>query len=372
MVFLTIYVSEQLGFSKVFAARCMGAFGVGSILAAVIGGQLTDQIGRKVVMVGSLAIGAALLIVLSLARSATVVLAIIAAYGLVAEMFRPACSAMIGDLTREEQRPSAFGLYYIAINLGFAIGPPLGGVLADYSYALLFWADAATMFMFAIFLSVSVFETRSLATTELETDQPQPNGVSAPEAIGRIINDKPFLLFCSASLLLGLVFVQCFSALPIFIKDAGYTNRQFGMIMAINGLMIFLCQLPLTHYLERFAPMRNVTWGAVLLAIGYGAYGISAAPWLLIVAVLIWTTGEMMQAPFKQTVVTNMAPPELRGRYLGALGMCFAIALTLGAPLGGEVLEHLGARSLWIGCFVIALLSAGIYSAAHRSTKQTA
>lgn len=365
MVFLTIYISEKLGFSRTFAARCMGAFGFGCILASLIGGQLTDQIGRKIVMVTSLVFGAVLLIALSFAHSPTSVLLTVAAYGLVAEMFRPACSAMIGDLTRTDQRPSAFGLYYIAINLGFACGPPIGGILADYSYQLLFWADAITMVVFAIILVVCVAETRSLASDDPEQASANDH-VSIPLAVRRIISDKPFLLFCCASLLIGLVFVQGFSALPIFIKNAGYSNWQFGLLMAVNGIMIFVCQLPLTHYLERFAPMSNMTWGTALMAIGFGVYAISAAPWLLILAVLIWTTGEMMQAPFKQTVVTDMAPPELRGRYLGAIGMCFAVALTVGAPLGGEVLERMGARALWIGCFAIALLSVGVYAAAHR------
>ena len=367
MIFLTVYISEQLGFSKAFATQCMGAFGFGAILASLLGGQLADQLGRKVVMIGSLVLSAALLILLSAMQSAFAVLLTIAAYGLAAETFRPACSAMIGDLTEEKERPAAFSLYYIAINLGFACGPPIGGTLADYSFRLLFWFDAITLCVFALILTLFIPETKpDLDATSRPTDLAERRQDSVVDAARRIASDRPFVLFCIAVLLGGAVFCQSFSTLPVHIINSGYSNQQFGIYMAINGIMIFLCQLPLTKLLERFASMGNMIWGTILLAIGFGMYAVSPEPWLIIAAIVVWTSGEMMQEPFKHSVVTRMAPVELRARYHGVLGMCFSVALMIGAPLGGYILEHYGPSVLWSGCFALSILAAGVYAACGR------
>ena len=363
LVFLTIYLSEQLGYSETFAARCMGALGLGSMFATLIGGQLADQIGRRFVMLVALFGGAGLLVLLSFAESQVAILSTIAAYGLVAETFRPACSAMIGDLTQPEQRPAAFGLFYIAINLGFACGPPIGGILAEVSYSLLFWADACTMAVFGGIIVFAIVDTRALATDD---DSP-PTIVPMRAAVERILSDRIFLMFCGSTVLISLVFMQSVSTLPMFIKQSGYTNFQFGLLMGINGILIFVCQLPLTHALERFHPMANLIAGGILIAIGFGTYAFPSTMVLMVCSVLVWTTGEMMQAPFKQTIVTNMAPGELRARYLGLFGLTFSLALTIGAPLGGEILNRYGARSLWTLCFIVAGAAVAGYALTYRS-----
>ncbi len=367
LIFLTVYVSEKLGFGETFAALCMGAFGLGSIFASLVGGQLADQFGRKVVMAGALFGGAALLVLLTFGQSRAFVLAVMLTYGLVAEMFRPACMAMLGDVTEPEQRPAAFGLLYISINLGFACGPPLGGFLADYSYDLLFWGDAATMAIFGVIVVLFLSESRSLI--DEKSEQPLRE-VSAIEAARHIVTDWPFVLFGIATLLVSMLFMQCMVTLPMHIKAAGYSMTQLGWLMSINGIMIFVCQLPLTHFLERFRPMANITTGGILIAIGFGMYYLPPVVFVLVIATLFWTTGEMMQAPFKQTVVTNLAPPELRARYMGAFGMCFSVALMIGAPLGGYVLSEFGSRALWASGAILATVGVGLYCLAYRSVSQ--
>lgn len=365
LVFLTIYISEQLGYGKTFAAQCMGVFGLGSIFASLVGGQLADQIGRRFVMLAALLGGAVFLLVLSVAESKVAVLLSILCYALVAEAFRPACSAMLGDFALPEQRPSAFGLYYISINLGFACGPPIGGVLADISYNLLFWGDALTMVVFALIIAACLPESRPTQQEDASTIEDVPLWL----AVRRILQDAPFLMFCASNFLIAIVFMQGFGTLPMHIKDVGYSNFECGLLMAINGILIFACQLPLTHYLERFNAMANIVVGGIFITVGFGMYylplqwNVAAGVHLvvLILAVVTWTTGEMMQAPFKHTVVTNLAPTELRARYMGLLGMSYSLALTIGAPLGGFVLEHHGAASLWVACFLVSSLGVVAY-----------
>lgn len=370
LVFLTIYLSERLGYSKTFAAQSMGLFGLGSMLASLIGGQLADQFGRRIVMLGSLYGGALLLLLLGHVTAPAHLLGTIFLFGLVSESFRPACAAMLGDLTRPEQRPASFGLMYIAINLGFALGPPIGGWLADYSYALLFYGDALTMAVCGVIIMWLLPETRPGVIPDGPHSNDQNQVISVREAARRILSDGPFVAFCLGMLLIALVFMQAFSTLPIHIKSAGYTNEQFGFLIAINGFMIFVCQLPLTHFLQRFNPMSNIVAGGLLIAIGFALYALPATVPLLCCSIVIWTTGEMMQAPFTQTIVTNLAPTELRGRYLGLFGTSYSLALTIGAPIGGYVLDQHGSQALWLGCLVVALLAVAIYMLMYRPVTQ--
>ena len=362
VVFLSIYVSEQLGYGKVFASQCIGAFGLGSILAAFIGGQLADQVGRKAVMVFATLGGATLLVIMSMITSKLGLVAMILLYATVAETFRPACSAMLGDLTEPHQRPTAFGLFYVSINLGFACGPPIGGVLADISYKLLFWGDALTMAVFAVIILLKIPESKALIGTNTEAE----NRVPVATAIRQILADTPFVWFCLGTLLVSLVFMQCVATLPVHIKSAGDTNFEYEILMAINGGLIVICQLPFTKLLERFQPMSNVIGGGLIIAVGFGMYYLPVTTPLLICAVIVWTIGEMMQAPFKQTVVTNLAPLELRARYMGLFSMSYAIALTIGAPVGGFILDRYGPRNFWMVCFCVAVAGVLTYLAAFR------
>ena len=372
LIFLTIYVSEQLNFGNMFAALCMGTYGLGSIFAAIIGGQLADQFGRKVVMFGALFGGAVLLVALSFAATKTSVLLTILLYGIVADTFRPACSAMIGDLTTIAQRPAAFGLFYIAINLGFACGPPIGGLLADISYTLLFWGDALTMSAFGFIIIFCVDETKGRAVSDSQpSEQDTPareipaREIPALEAARRILTDGPFVLFCASTFLISLVFMQSMATLPIHIRSQGYSNAEFGLFMSLNGILIFVCQLPITHLLQRFNPMLNIAAGASLIAIGFGLYALPGTVPLLLIAVCVWTLGEMAQAPFAQAVVTSLAPVELRARYMGLFTMCYALALTIGAPLGGVILKRQGATFLWLTSAGVALLAVALFCIAY-------
>lgn len=381
LVFLTIYVSEKLGYGKTFAAQCMGVFGLGSIFAALIGGQLADQIGRRFVMLGALFGGAAFLIVLGAVESRLDVLLAVFLFALVAETFRPACSAMLGDFTTPEQRPAAFGLYYISINLGFACGPPIGGVLADISYDLLFWADAITMIVFAVIIVIFLPESRPSTKESIKEGTTSVDEVPVLVAVQRILRDGPFVMFCAANFLVAIVFMQAFGTLPMHIKDIGYSNFECGTLMAINGILIFVCQLPLTHYLERFNAMSNILVGGIFIAVGFGLYALPIR-WevaagmhlaVLILSIVTWTTGEMMQAPFKHSVVTDLAPTALRARYMGLLGMSYSLALTIGAPLGGFILEHNGAEQLFMICFAVCSVGVVAYRLCfHRVSRRSA
>lgn len=400
MLFLTIYVSEVLGLGKTFASYCIGAFGLGAVISSFVGGQLADQFGRRVTLLFALFGGATALVLLSVITNGWLFMATMFCFAMIVEMYRPATSAMISDLTSPTQRPHAFGLMYIAINLGFAVAPPIGGFLAERSFQWLFWGDAITTAMYGMVILLFISESRprvganaspSAAISDSsgnpyeppladiaaldESERPSDgasnvaknssaegsSSVSFRDAMRTIGRDGIFLTYCFCSLLSSIVFMQAFVTLPLYLTGMGFTKSQFGSMICVNGILIVLFQLPLTHLLQRYSRTQIVVLGEILLAVGFGLTGIVSTAPLIVATIAIWTFGEIFQAPYKSAIVAEMAPVELRARYMGIFNLSHSLSLMLGAPIGGRILDAFGPEILWPGCAVLLSLTTVSY-----------
>jgi MFS family permease len=353
----------------------MGAFGGGAIVASLIGGQLADQIGRRVVMLFALFGGAAMLIVIGRTESKWALITSIFVFGVINDMYRPAASAMIGDLVAPARRGEAFSLMYIAINLGFACGPPIGGFLSAYSFSWLFWGDALTTAAYGMIVAIVIRETlpkvppRPVAVDDSDdapTGSDENARVSIIDAARHILHDGTFILFCFATLAIAIVFMQALSTLPIFMRSCDIDNETIGGLLAINGVMIVVFQLPVTRWWSRFNRMTAIMVGGILVGLGTGATAFADVWWAFIPTIMVWTTGEISQAPFTHAVVTDLAPVALRGRYMGLFSVTFSTSILIGAPLGGEILSRFGGRALWLSCLLSALVAVSLYGMIYR------
>ncbi|MBN2563612.1 MAG: MFS transporter [Phycisphaerae bacterium] len=425
VIFLTLYLKTELELGVTFATRAMGLFGLGAIIAALVGGHLADKIGRRTVMLASLFGGAAILMVFSFVRTPSVVMLMVLLFSLVAEMYRPAAAAMIADLVAPRQRPHAFGLMYVSINLGFAVGAYVGGIIAEYDFHWLFWGDALTSSIYGLIIVATIRESMPSRhpSVRLAEDQPvaqaakdgstlsnplddastsDPAGIQpitdahatdaragipspAPSrrefpaaesgeiplgaAAKHIITHYPFVIYCLATFLLALVFMQALSTFPLYLEHLGFTAKDYGSkVIFLNGLLIVCLQLPLTSFLKRFDRGTIVVAGAVVQAVGFGLIGLAATLWQFALTVVVWTMGEMMMAPFSFAIVSDFAPTPLRARYMGVFNMSFSSSMMLGAPIGGEVLGHprLGGPYLWAGSFLVAMVATLLYFSVRR------
>jgi len=130
--------------------------------------------------------------------------------------------------------------------------------------------------------------------------------------------------------------------------------------------MIVLLQLPITHALNRFNRVGTILAGECLLAAGFGLTTFANSTAMFVFTIVLWTCGEIVQAPFKQSIVADLAPPEMRARYMGVFTVSYALALMIGAPLGGEVLVRRGSNWLWPGCFLVMLTAIVLYISIFR------
>lgn len=368
MVFLTIYVSERLGHGVTYAANCFGVFGLGSVVSSLVGGQLADRFGRKPIMLLALFGGAAALCLMSVVHDKWLFLGSVLVFSLAVEMYRPAASAMVGDLVHTTQRPLAFSLMYIAFNLGFSVAAPVGGFLADYSFQWLFWGDAMTTATYGLIIAFFIRET--LPThRQGNSHATLVERVTWGEAVRHMRGDTTFLLFSAATFLTSLVFMQAFSTLPIYINQLGYSRQQVGWLLSANGILIVILQLPVTHVLNRFHRMLVIIAGEVLIALGFGLTAVAVTVPMLLTTIVIWTTGEVMQAAFKQSLVADLAPMAIRARYMGVFSLAHALGFAIGAPLGGQILDRWGPTVLWPICFVIVSIATGVHALVYLRLK---
>lgn len=369
MMFITFYLQERMHLGGLFATQAIGVFGLGTLMASIVGGQLADTVGRKTVMLVALLGGASVLMVFGRITDPWMILAALWLFSFLSEMYRPAVQAMISDVVSEEQRPHAYGLMYIAINLGAAIAPLIGGLLATAAFEYLFWGDAATSAGYAIIIAVSVSES----LRKQPRDAGAKTGLSAAgSAYRRVFSDGVYLRFCVGTFLLSCVFMQAMSTLPLFMKGLGFGPDVYGRTIALNGLLVVLLQIPMTHWIRRFPRQRMLMAAATTTGIGFGLSGLADTQLTFALTVVIWTLGELMQSPLVPSVVSDLAPHDLRARYFGLLTMCFSGGNLIAAPIGGWVLTAKGPAWLWGGCVAVGFLSATLYATVQvRSTAES-
>lgn len=359
--FLAIYLGKHLGYSDQFATLALGCLGLGAVGGALLGGQLADQFGRRGVMVAALFGSALVILGYSLVRSPWMLLAGAALYTLIGDMYRPAAQALIADLVRPEQRPHAYALMYMSINLGFGIGPWIGGELARYSYTLIFVANAVALAAFGLIVLLAIGKADpSRAGADLPVSPLKK--VSFGAAMRHVAGDSTFLIFLAGTFFISLVYMQSMSTFPLYLAKRGIGEDVYGRIIAVNGLMIAAGQIFVAGAVARLPRGWMLVWGALLTALGFALKGAADAEWAFRGSVMIWTLGEMVQAAVLSPLVVELAPPALRARYMGMIGIAYSGANALGAPLGGVLLGVLPGGAIWLVIAGAALTGALLYA----------
>jgi MFS family permease len=348
MPFLAIYLSRE-GYTPAQAGIAISAYGGGHIVASMLGGHLADTIGRRHTIALSMFGSSVAMLALSQARGLPLITLFSFLVGLVGEIYRPAAAALLADLVPEGERVMAFGLYRLAINLGFAVGPATAGFLAERSFFLIFAVDAATSFVYGV---VALFALPHGLRGRTRDESPA-------EGLRVALRDRAFVLFLLATLCVTWVEFQIHSTFPLHLASLGYSPATYGLLLSINGVMIVLFELALTAWTQRMPQQPLIAFGYGLSALGFAMTGLANGLPFLATTVVIWTIGEMIYAPVAGAYVTNLAPERYRGRYMGLWHSMFSGGMLLG-PIVGTMLYQYDPNALWITCAAVGILSAAL------------
>jgi MFS family permease len=361
-IFLALYLRQQHGFNEAQAGWVVGLWGLGSTIAAPYSGSLTDQVGRRNTMLLGLVLGALSVIAIAFATDPILLTILSFIGGATQQCFFPSSNAAVADLVPPQDRQRAYGLIYWAMNLGLTFGFSVGGLVPSRWLFWLFLADAGTTLICAGLIAWKVPETK-------------PQGILPEpvfEGLARVAKDRVYVGFSGLHMLALVVFTQFQLALPLDMAHHGVTSQGFSWLMAFNCLGVVLLQPWLTPMLRRVDPSKLLAVSALLFGIGYAANVFVSTLPMYLVGAAFWTVGEVVGFPSASTMVANLAPRAMRGRYQGVFSMVWGLAMGISPILGGNVMHRFGASSLWWSCLVLGtLVAAGHLSAARARRART-
>jgi len=354
--FLGVYMTDHLKFSLENAGIVLSFYGIGSVLGSWLGGYLTDKFGEYYIQSWSLFLSAPIFLIIPFFPSVEMMAVLIFLQSTISDTFRPANSVAITKYARPENLTKAFSLNRMAINLGFSIGPALGGILSGISYNFLFIVNFIGAVLAGV-IYVIFFRKRNKIFREKkksETTEVIKKTGKSP------YKDYPFLLYSFLCTIFAICFFQFFNTIPLFYKEVGKLSQStIGFILGYSGFIIVLLEMPLVSIAERTLKIPQILFlGAVLAGLSYLMLVFGSNILWLIISMTVLCIAEIWALPFMSTVTALRSERGNKGAYMGVNGIAFSFSFIITPFLGTYVVSQFGFDSLWYGSFAVLAISA--------------
>jgi len=370
--FMLIYASSKLNMPLSAVAALISINAGTGLVASFIAGTLADKIGRKAVMVFSLAAVGIAYYLMVFAQTYLHFAVLMVMIGLSNPLYQVGADAMLADMIPSEKRTDAYAITRIANNAAFALGPAMGGFLATRSYNLAFYGAALGFMIYSLLLFFQARET--LIVTE-HHDMAMPLSAAAVfKSYSRVFQDKPFITFITL-ISIGLIApTLIWILMPVYAKtNFGISEGLFGWIPTTNALMCVFIQYTVTRVTRRYKTLPVVGIAMLIYALGTGSVALMTGFWGFWLSMVILTFGELTFVPTASKYVADIAPADLRGRYMSMHWLGWGLARTLSPMIGGILNDNISPHAIWIGGFIIGLISvSGIFLFNRLSISQTA
>lgn len=355
--FLGIYMTNALGFSLKETGIVLSFFGIGAVLGSLFGGWLTDKIGHFKVQLFSLVLSLPLFFLLPEFKNSMSLSAGILLLSFITETFRPANSVALTSYAKKQNVTRAFSLNRMAINLGFSIGPALGGLLAAISFNLLFYGNGLSVGIAAVVFYYFFRNRKKINTLTEEVENTKVKGKSPWK-------DHHFMIFSLLCCLYSIAFFQLLSTLPLFYREVHLLNEwDIGLLLAYSGLVVFSLEMFIVHLAER---KLNSTWsivlGSLLLSLSFILLNMNDSMWMLYLSMFVLCLSEILAMPFMAAVSIKRASKNRRGAYMGINSLAFSAAHILSPILGTGFAAMHGFENLWWATGILSVFTAtGLY-----------
>ncbi|HTO15533.1 MAG TPA: MFS transporter [Edaphocola sp.] len=352
--FLGIYMVDRLGFSIIESGIVLSCFGIGSLLGSWLGGYLTDKIGDYSVQVFSLFVSVPLFCLYPFYSTPLAIGMIVFVQSVISTLFMPANSVAISKYALPGNLTRSFSLNRMAINLGFSIGPAMGGFLSAVSYDLLFFGNALMALLAG--LAFVLFFRKGHKVEKLEKIKTKQEK-QAKKVIKELspYKDFPFLIFTLICMGFAIGFFQLMSTLPIFYKeDLRMAQSMIGLLMATNGLTVFILEMPLVNFSEtRLTIPQTMFWGSMFSAVSFLIIAFNPAYWMLFLGMILLSIGEILILPFMSSITAQRSGENNKGAYMGLNNLSISVAFVVTPLLGTQLISIIGFSNLWMATFFL-------------------
>jgi len=352
--FFALYLTQRYDIGMSTVGILFAIFSLSGFAGSALGGAVTDRMGRRGVIIASLLLSSLSALGMGFAPTLAVFIAVSVIVGTLSSIGGPAHEAVVADLLPPEKRAEGYGIIRVIFNLAVIIAPPIAGLLITHSYLTLFIVDAIISLLAAGIVFFALPETK-----------PQAHPDAVPETMkqtfagyARVFKDTQFVLFVGVTVMMTLVYMNMNTTLGVFLRDyKGLPEISYGSLLSINAIIVVALQFWVTRKLEKFKPLTMMAVGTFLYAIGFAMYGIVSGMSLFIAAMVVITIGEMVVAPFQQSLVASFAPEDMRGRYMAVSGLTWGLAFMIGPYFAGLILDSSKPDLLWFISGFIGLLA---------------
>lgn len=363
--FLMIYVSEKLNVGLAVVASLVTINAITNLVFSFVAGPVTDKLGRKWVMVISLAGNGLCYLFLSFATSLSAFAILMALRGVFNPLYQVGTDAMVADIIQPEKRAEGYSVLRMSNNLGVAIGPAIGGFVTSASYSVAFYLAAAGLLIYSLLLIFKAKET--LIKDHSITAIKERFG-----GYGQVLKDKPFIQFNAIYALTFITAAMVWVLMAVYLKqNFGINEKNYGFIPTTNAIMVVTLQILITRQTKKHNALPMMAFGAAFYAAAAFMIAFGRGFWFFWLAMVVMTFGELIMVPTATTFSANLAPAAKRGRYMSVHGMTNGISSGIGPLLGGALNDSISPQAPWLAGGFISTVSVAFYALLYRNQKHS-
>lgn len=356
--FMSIYLTHHLHFTEIQAGWILSSYGMGSMVGVLAGGWLADKYGSFIVQFISQILSGIGWLLLSQVTMYEQLIFLVFFQSMISDAFRPANNSSVTAFTDFHNRTKSFSLNRMAMNMGYTVGPAIGGIFATISYTWLFWGDGMSCIISAFFF-IFLFRRHFFDKDK----KSQENNANQLLKQSNPLKDSLFLCFTGCTILFGTLFFQLLFTLPVYYANIYKINEAYiGTLLAINGFFVFFTEMTFVYLIgNRINHQKLIVVGIVVTGISFYMLNWIIHPAWLILSMVVISVGEIMTMPFIQTYVANRAPQGGLGRYLAFYSFAYSVSLIIAPLIGMWTIKTYGFTILWDGAMVIAVITALLF-----------
>lgn len=340
----------------------VGAYGAGALVADLVSGIVITRLGLRATMVTGLGLNAAVVALLPALSGVELLWLGTLLWGFGYELFTPASYAAITTHVTDDDRKVAFSCHRLAINVGMAVGPLIGGVLFALTPTSVFAANAAMLVVAALCLLVTYPATTGSSIAEDDETPTRRRWWSSTRRA-----ETRFWTYAVLSFPIHVAFALP----PTFLSAYVVTQLDLpayvvGVIFAVNAVLIVACEVPLNVRMKDLPTTTSMLWGYGFTVLGFACMGLLHQWPGLIAATVLWSIAEMIVFPALMSYAAEVSERQMVARNMGLYAAGVNLGLVVAAPLSLLLATDVGAGVPWLAAAGATLVAAAVIVGVRR------